>query len=231
MICARFRDLTLVTYDVPPALLVPRLPRGVELDLLDGRALVSLVALDVRDLRVLGVPAPWPGLRSFAEVNLRFYAREGARGGVVFVRELVESPLMALMARLAFNEPMDAAAIHSHARDEGGARLVERRVLCAGARARIAVEVDAAASAPTDPASPFLTERAWGFGRDRAGRRVETRMEHPPWDVHALRRAEVEVDWERLYGAEWAFLAGATPASIVHARGSAVRLSGPVRAP
>jgi uncharacterized protein YqjF (DUF2071 family) len=230
MISARFRDLTLVTYVVPPALLAPRLPPGVELDLLDGQALVSLVALDVRDLRVLGVPAPWPGLRSFAEVNLRFYARASGRGGVVFVRELVESPLMALVARLGFGEPMDAAAIRSRARVVGGARRVDRTLLRAGARARVAVEVDEAARAPTDPASPFLTERAWGFGRDRADRRLETRMEHPPWDVHAIRRAEVAVDWARLYGPEWGFLAGATPASIVHARGSAVRLSGPVRA-
>lgn len=231
MITARFRDLTLVTYAVPPALLAPRLPPGVELDLLEGQALVSLVALDARDLRVLGVPAPWPGLRSFAEVNLRFYARHGARRGVVFVRELVESPLMALVARVGFGEPMDAAAIRSRARVAGGARRVERTLLCAGARARVAVEVDATSLAPTDPASPFLTERAWGFGRDRAGRRVETRMEHPPWDVHAVRRAEVAVDWARLYGPEWGFLAAVTPVSIVHARGSAVRLGGPRRAP
>jgi hypothetical protein len=137
---------------------------------------------------------------------------------------------MALVAQVGFNEPMDAAAIHSRARDQDGGRRVERRLLFAGARARVAVHVDATASAPTDPASPFLTERAWGFGSDRSGARLETRMHHPPWDVHAVRKADIAVDWSRLYGREWGVLAGATPLSIVHARGSPVRLSGPTRA-
>jgi len=59
---------------------------------------VSLVAFDVRDTRVRGVA--WPGLRDFPEVNLRFYVREGDRRGVVFIRELVPSRAVALVARL-----------------------------------------------------------------------------------------------------------------------------------
>lgn len=229
-VTARFDDVTLVTWAVPPEVVAPALPRGVTVDAWEGQARLSLVALDVRGLRVFGVPAPWPRMRSFAEVNLRVYARDGARQGVVFVRELVESPLMAFAARAMFGEPMDSAAIDSRVVERDGARVVERRLLKDGARARVLVEVDAAARPPERADDPFLTERAWGFGQDRAGRRVETRMEHPPWEVHPVRRAEVHVDWVGLYGPAWAFLGDAAPCSVVHARGSTIRLRGPLRA-
>lgn len=227
-VTARFEDVTLVTWAVAPAIVEPLLPRGVRVDPWEDRARLSLVALDVRGLRAFGLPAPWPGLRSFAEVNLRLYARDGARQGVVFVRELVESPLMAAIARRVFGEPMDAAAIDSRVSEREGVRRVERQVLKDGARARVLVEVDPVARAPERPDDPFLTERAWSFGQDRAGRLVATRMEHPPWQVHAVRRADVAVDWARLYGPAWAFLADVAPCSIVHARGSAIRLRGPL---
>ena len=84
---AEWSYLTLFTFAVPPSLLEPRLPPGVELDLRDGRAFVSVVGLDFHDTRVLGVG--WPGYRDFADINFRFYARSGARAGVVFLREIV----------------------------------------------------------------------------------------------------------------------------------------------
>src|SRR5438132_9933153 len=99
---ARWSNLAILTWEVPPALLEPHLPAGLELDRRDGRAVASLVAFDFLDTRVLGVP--WPGYRDFPEVNLRFYVRHGAQRGVVFVREFVPSRLVALLARLLYHE-------------------------------------------------------------------------------------------------------------------------------
>src|SRR3954469_20731239 len=106
---ARWSNLCLLTYAVPPALLEPRLPPGLDLDLRDGQAFVSLVAFDFLDTRVLGVP--WPGFRNFPEINLRFYARRGDERGVVFVREWVPQRLVAWLARTLYNEPYAAAAM------------------------------------------------------------------------------------------------------------------------
>jgi Uncharacterized conserved protein (COG2071) len=66
----------------------PELPRPLRPVLLDGRALVSLVAFRNRGLRPVG--APGPGL-SFAQANLRTYARSPAGGAVVFLAALVRS--------------------------------------------------------------------------------------------------------------------------------------------
>jgi uncharacterized protein YqjF (DUF2071 family) len=53
---AEWRNLLLATYAVPPSLLTPRLPPGLELDTKNGNAFVSLVAFEFLNTRVLGVP-------------------------------------------------------------------------------------------------------------------------------------------------------------------------------
>src|SRR5437868_12171774 len=94
---ARWSNVFLATYAVPDDLLLPRLPPGLVLDRRAGQAFVSLVAFDFIDTRVFGIP--WPGYRSFPEVNLRFYVRCGEQRGVVFIRELVSPRLVAWLAR------------------------------------------------------------------------------------------------------------------------------------
>src|SRR3954447_11228905 len=104
---AHWKNVILLTYRVPAALLTPRLPPGCELDARPddppGTAYVSLVAFDFTDTRVLGVA--WPGYRSFPEIILRFCVRHGTSRGVCFIREFVPKRLVATMARRLYNEP------------------------------------------------------------------------------------------------------------------------------
>src|SRR5882762_9370980 len=100
---ARWSNLFLANYAVPPASLEKLLVPGLDLDTRDGQAFVSLVAFDFLDTRVLGIP--WPGYRNFPELNLRFYVRQGNERGVVFIREYVAKRLVAWIARVIYNEP------------------------------------------------------------------------------------------------------------------------------
>src|SRR5947207_1663154 len=92
---ARWSHLCLWTYPVPPPLLLPHLPTGLELDTRQGNAFVSLVAFDFLDTRVLRIP--WPGHRNFPEINFRTYVRRPAAAapgepperGVLFLREFI----------------------------------------------------------------------------------------------------------------------------------------------
>lgn len=225
-VAARFDHLTLVTWAVPDELLRPRLPPGVELDRWEGRACVSLVTLELRDLRVWGVPVPT--LRRLPDVNLRFYVRQAGRPGVTFVRELVPHPAVVLAARTVWGEPFDLAAIESRvARRPDGGVEVERRIAYRG-RHRVRVE----AHGPPGPAAPgsdaaFFTDRPWGFARGRAGGRVAVECGHPPWAVYPVARWTVALDFGRVYGPEWAFLAAAAPVSVLLARGSWSTVSAP----
>jgi Uncharacterized conserved protein (COG2071) len=94
----------MANYAVDPALLRPRVPAGLELDLFERVALVSLVGFRFLRTRLLGVAVPFH--RDFDEVNLRFYVRRrvdgGWRPGVVFVRELVARLALASTARVAY---------------------------------------------------------------------------------------------------------------------------------
>jgi len=58
---AKWHNLFLATYPVPPAMLQKRLPPGLALDLRDGNAFVSLVAFQFLRTRVLGIVGPATG--------------------------------------------------------------------------------------------------------------------------------------------------------------------------
>src|SRR5215203_4469361 len=99
---AKWHDLIMVNYEVPPALLEPRLPHGTKLDLKDGRCFVSLVGFMFLDTRVFGFLVPFH--INFEEVNLRFYVvretDDEVRRGVVFVKEIVPKTAIAAVARI-----------------------------------------------------------------------------------------------------------------------------------
>src|SRR5687768_8053133 len=112
--------LAMLNYRVDPGLLAPFVPRGTELDAHEGVTYVSIVGFLFTDTRVLGVPVPFH--RDFEELNLRFYVRrtvgEEIRRGVVFVKELVPRRAIALVARLAYNEPYETRRMSHHLRSE-----------------------------------------------------------------------------------------------------------------
>ena len=51
---AEWRDLVMLNYEVDPGILAGLVPAGTELDLWQGRALVSVVGFHFRRTRVLG---------------------------------------------------------------------------------------------------------------------------------------------------------------------------------
>src|SRR5918996_5117390 len=103
---AEWRDLVMLNYEVDPQVLARRVPPGTELDIWQGRALVSVVGFRFLRTRVLGLPIPFH--RDFEEVNLRFYVRrqaeDGWRRGVVFIKEIAPRWAIATVARVVYNE-------------------------------------------------------------------------------------------------------------------------------
>lgn len=196
---ARWEDLVLVNFECPPEVLVSRVPRGTELDTLDGSALVSLVAFMFRDTRVLGIPIP--GHRTFEEVNLRFYVRrdavDGPRRGVVFIRELVPRWAVAAVARGLYDEPYRTAAMtHSIALDAGRGGRIAYGWRRNGGTFAVAAEVDGPATVtPPGSEAEFVTEHYWGYTRRRDGGTAEYRVEHPRWRTWRSDDLELEGDW------------------------------------
>ncbi len=216
-----WRNLFLATYAVPPALLRPRLPPGLDLDMRDGSAFVSLVAFEFHNTHVLGVR--WPGYRNFPELNLRFYVRHGNERGVVFVREFVSQRLVSWMARTIYNEPYRVAPLTSRCQDDTGSRRMEYRLRRAGREHVLSVTGVKPAYLPDERSDEhFFKEHRWGFGVTRGGRTVRYEVTHPPWEVFPVHGYRVDLDWGTVYGPELEILNKATPMSTVLALGSAV---------
>ena len=225
---ARWSNLAIFTYEVPETLLRPHLPPGLVLDTRGGAAFASLVAFDFLDTLVWGVP--WPGFRSFPEVNLRFYVRQGTRRGVVFIREFVPRPLVSWLARALFHEPYLVAPIESRVDDADASVAAMRQLRWHGHVHRIEVTADKPAiRPPEDSEAHFFKEHHWGFGRDRRGRTLAYEVRHPVWDIHPVRSWTLDVDWSDVYGPGWGCLASEKPLSVLLAAGSDVAVYPPVR--
>ena len=221
---ARWSNLVLVTYAVPPAALQPLLPPSCEPDLIDGQAFVSLVAFDFLDTRVLGVR--WPGFVNFPEINLRFYVKREGKRGVSFVRELVPSRLIAWIALALYNEPYRRAAMRSQVRDEAGRRHIEHEVDWRGRGHRIRASGALPPYRPSaDSLEHFFKEHDLGYGRTRRGALLTYAVEHPHWDVLGDPRLELDWGFADVYGPEWGFLDAAQPYSLAIATGSEVAVS------
>ena len=234
---AEWRYLVMLNYDVDPRTLEPLVPAGTELDPWQGRTLVSVVGFKFSNTRVLGAAIPFH--RHFDEVNLRFYVRRrrasgDVRRGVVFVRELVPRTAIALLARLAYNEPYRAVSMRS-AVPATPIEMPGRVTYEWRADARWQRLAATAVGAPAVPASTseaaFVTEHHWGYTRQRDGSTVEYEVAHPAWRVWEAARPLLDADLARLSGESFARALSASPMSALIAEGSPVIVYPPDRLP
>ena len=226
---AEWRNLVLLSYAVPQSVLTPLLPPGCELDVIGTRAFVSLVALNFMRTRVMGIP--WPGHVNFPEVNLRFYVRCGKERGVVFIREFVPRAAVALVARLLYNEPYRGIHMKCKVEKTSETLTVTHHLRLHGRDYSIRASADAATHLPSmNGTEHFFKEHQWGFGTSRHGRLQRYRVEHPFWEVHAVRGINMDWDWHAIYGPRFSFLQDQRPYSVILAEGSPVAVSSSMRA-
>lgn len=226
---AEWRNLAVLNYVIESSVLLPRLPRGTELDLWQGQALVSLVGFEFLQTRVWGVGVPLH--RDFAEVNLRFYVRrraeEGWRRGVVFVRELVPRHAVAWIARLFYGENYAAVPMRHRVtarRDDAAERhdaIYAWRH--AGRAGSIAIDArgEGAVAAPGSR-EEFIIEHYWGYSGGPNRPTIEYRVEHPRWKLWPADCARFRGNATALYGPHFAQPLAGRPVSAFFADGSAV---------
>jgi uncharacterized protein len=225
---AAWRWLAVLNFDVDPGMLRPHVPRGTELDLWQGGALVSLVGFRFLDTRLRGWPIPCH--RDFDEVNLRFYVRrrtdDGWRRGVVFLREVVPRPAVAWVANRVYHEqyvcrPMrHELQIPQSATDRGRVQYDWRD---AGQWLSLSVEI-AGWPRPLAPGSEaeFILEHYWGYTRQPDGSTLEYAVEHPRWQAWPATAATFTGDGTSLYGPDFAATLRQPPCSALVADGSTV---------
>src|SRR5262249_15564072 len=104
---AEWLYLILLNYSVTPELLQPYVPAGTGLGSFEGKTYLSLVGFRFCKTKLWG-KLSIPFHTDFEEINLRFYVHRNADGeprrGVVFIKEIVPKPAIALTARLFYGE-------------------------------------------------------------------------------------------------------------------------------
>ncbi len=233
---AEWRYLAMLNYSVDPAVLLPRVPAGTELDDWDGRTLVSVVGFMFLNTRVHGMAIPFH--RNFEEVNLRFYvrrkSREGWRRAVVFVKEIVPRWAIAASARALYGENYVAMRMgHRVDHHEGSPEAVSRvsyTWVFRGRQCGLEVAVDGESN-PIEEGSPeaFITEHYWGCAGGPGRPTFEYRVDHPRWRTWSTRKASLNCDVASLYGPEFVPFLNHAPASAFLADGSAVTVFSGVR--
>ena len=213
-----------VTYAASEKLLEPHLPRGAQIDTLEGSPRVSIVAFHFRRTRLRGVPIPLHV--NFGEINLRFYVRLHGRRAVVFIREFVSRPAISVVAKLTYNEPYRTIRMRDEVLTRDDGLVGVRHSFGRGLRNRLEAWADPTPIVPAeDSAAYWLTHHDLGVGRGRDGSARSYDVDHPVWALHAVRSLDVDVDFGALYGARWAFLADAEPSHVTLAQGSGVSIT------
>lgn len=132
-----WHDLLFAHWPVPPEMLRPTIPAGLDLDLFEGQAWVGVVPFRMSGIRLRGQPlaAPWVG--AFPELNVRTYvtAPGGDRPGVYFYSLDAANPVAVALARRWYHLPYFFARMSS--RERGGLDRI-RELACAPRRAAFA---------------------------------------------------------------------------------------------
>jgi hypothetical protein len=225
---AHWSDLILLTFAVPEALVRSLIPPLVEPYHWQGRTHVSVVALRMRDLRLLGGRVP--GFTAHPQVNFRTYIRYRGEPGVWFIRQLVPSRVVAAVARLVYGEPFRAFPLRGEVTELGDAVRATYRLGERGRAGRLAVTgTRTARLPPAESPEHFFTARHFACRARRDGGLARFRVTHGPWAVRAVREVDYALDWGVVYGAEWSFLSAHAPVSTIFAVGSDVVVYRPER--
>ena len=226
-LAADWVNLILVSWKASPAVLEPHLPDGTRLDDYHGDVFMSFVAFEFRNTRVWGLKVPFHV--NFPEMNLRFYVKANGKRGVVFIRELVPNPAIALVARWLYNEPYASCSMQAISDVSEASIRVRHTLRHKGKQYRVEVVGTNAPIIPgTESLEHFLKEHDLGYGKSRVGNILTYRVEHPQWSTYSIQEYRCDVDFGEVYGSKWSFLSSQEPANVLLARGSEVKVFEPV---
>lgn len=227
---AKWQNLIMINYEIDPLILLPHLPPLTELDTYNNKALVSVVGFMFNDTKVFGLR--WPFHTNFEEVNLRFYVKHfnGTKWkrGVVFVSEIVPSPVISFFANQLYREHYSATRMKHKQIIDKDEMLLSYEWLHRKKWNSMHVT---AGLLPTDikagSEEEFIFEHYWGYNRYNTITTIEYGVEHSTWQVHPVKDWKLNCNVASLYGKKFVPYLSAKPSSVFLAKGSEVLIRKP----
>lgn len=199
----------MLNFEIAPDVLQPHVPQGLELDLWQGKAFVTVVGLNFVTNKVFGMHLPL--LPSFEQVNLRLYvrkiAKENTRRGVVFIKEIVPMFVVSAVARLFFKQEYRVHPMgHKFEGASDGAtqeKVIEYSWQHSNKWEKMVARSKGNFELPSKGSKEeFVVERYRGYVSHR-NKIKEFQVEHPPWKIQQVYAASLDCDVGRLYGPEF----------------------------
>jgi uncharacterized protein YqjF (DUF2071 family) len=225
---ADWHNLLFANYTIDPTVLTPLVPKGTELDLHNGNCYISLVAFQFLNTKAFGIPAF--SNRNFDEINLRFYVKRPIadgreQSGVVFIKEIVPSRLIAWTARTLYGENYIAMNMNHEITDDRASRELKLTYRCGEEELsnRFSAVVSQGSQMDEDELlGPYITEHYWGYSSPAQNRTVEYEVKHPKWTINRVTDYSIDFDFNDLYGPPYGSLSEAEPASVLYCEGSGI---------
>lgn len=224
---ANWENIIMANYEIAPEILDPFLPKGVHLDLFDGKCYVSLVGFMFKKTKIFNIPIPFFG--TFEEVNLRFYVYRKIgneiRRGVVFIDETVPFPIVAWMANKLYKEHYTVVPTKHQIDNEGIHQKIKFEWKANKKWNSIYVENSKDSKKITDGSfEQFIYEHYYGYTKIDADKTEEYKLQHPSWNTHKVLDYKIDCDFEAMYGKAFSVLNTKKPEAVFIAKGSSVKV-------
>lgn len=224
---ARWENLIMANYAIDEAKLKEYLPNGVEIDLYQGKAYVSLVGFLFKNSRIFGMPIPLLG--TFEEINLRFYVKRkesnGYKRGVVFINETVPYKPVAWLANKLYKEHYISIPTKNHIKTFKSHKEVEFKWKTSSQWNKIGVEANIFSEEMEHGSfQEFIFEHYYGYTRLNGSSSQEYRIHHPRWKVNRVTKYDINCNFAEMYGPAFADLTHQEPKDIFIAEGSNVSI-------
>lgn len=222
---AEWRNLILANYIIDPAILKSYIPKGTELDFWAEKCYVSLVGFMFKNTRLLGFKIPFHV--NFEEINLRFYVKrkdgDTWKRGVVFIKEFVPKWALSYVANTIYKEhyqtvPMKHEWIHSKNNLKISYDWQMKNSwyqIKANAEAK-SIKIEKRSE------TEFITEHYWGYAKVNDHLTNEYEVTHPCWEQYEVKDYNINVDFNKVYGGNFAFLNQLEPSSVILSSGSEI---------
>lgn len=222
---ARWENLIMANYAIDPEILKPYIPNGVELDLFEGKAFVSLVGFLFRKSRIFGIPIPLLG--SFEEINLRFYVKrkEGNqyKRGVVFINETVPYKPVAWLANKLYKEHYIAIPTKHRFAVNQNEKEVEFQWKTPSQWNTIRVKASVfSREMERGSLQEFIFEHYFGYTKISEAESQEYKINHPRWQVNEIKEYHINCNFKEMYGDAFAELENMEPQAVFIAEGSEI---------
>jgi len=222
---AEWRKLILANYELDPKILQKYLPAHTELDLWRGRCYASLVGFMFVNTKMLGLKIPFH--ITFEEVNLRFYVKynDGTswKRGVVFIKEIVPKPAIAIVANTLYKEHYQALPMRHEWAEHENHQTVAYEWKSKNQWQKMMVETELESqSISKNSETEFITEHYWGYTRINDNKTFEYEVTHPTWEHYPVKSYQIDVDFGLVYGQDFQLLNKAAPTSVMLAEGSQI---------